>query len=152
MSATRVARDGLYQVTYGTLCAGFVVYGGYVRQCAPVLRRRIDERVERMFELGLVAETERLSKQGLESNPVAMQALGYRQVLEHLRGVRSLQDTVQLVKIRTRQFAKRQMTWFKRQLPMDWIGIDDETGAGLVADQIERTFAGDSHAQIAKGK
>jgi tRNA dimethylallyltransferase len=88
------------------------------------LRRRIDLRVEAMFRSGLVAETEALLKRGLAQNPTALQALGYRQVVEHLQGVRNLPQTIELVKIRTRQFAKRQMTWFRRQLPVKWIHLE----------------------------
>lgn len=84
------------------------------------LRARIDARVEEMFRRGLVAETERLLAGGLAQNRTALQALGYRQVVEHLRGARSLPETIALVKVRTRQFAKRQMTWFRRQLPVVW--------------------------------
>ena len=88
------------------------------------LRQRIDRRVEEMFRQGLVAETEHLLKCGLGENQNAMQALGYRQVIEHLRGQRSLPDTIELVKIRTRQFARRQMTWFRRQLPLNWVRLE----------------------------
>jgi tRNA dimethylallyltransferase len=51
-----------------------------------------------------------------------MQAIGYRQVVEHLRGERGLSETVELVKSRTRQFAKRQMTWFRRHARAQCIG------------------------------
>jgi len=61
--------------------------------------------------------------QGLAENPTAMQALGYRQVVEHLRGQRGLAETVELVKIRTRQFAKRQLTWFRRQMNLEWVTV-----------------------------
>lgn len=74
---------------------------------------RIHARVDEMFALGLVGETRRLLELGLEQNKTAMQAIGYRQVVEHLRGERSLADTVELVKIKTRQYAKRQRTWFR---------------------------------------
>ena len=87
------------------------------------LHSRIDARVDEMFRRGLVAETEQLLKRGLEQNKTAMQAIGYRQVVEHLRGVRSLPETIALVKIRTRQFAKRQMTWFRQQLSLEWIAL-----------------------------
>jgi tRNA dimethylallyltransferase len=50
-----------------------------------------------------------------------MQAIGYRQVVEHLHGERSLAQTIELIKIKTRQFAKRQMTWFRRQMNLNWI-------------------------------
>ena len=76
-----------------------------------------------MFADGLVDETRRLLKHGLEQNKTAMQAIGYRQVVEHLRGERSLPETIELVKIKTRQFAKRQMTWFRRQLDLEWIEL-----------------------------
>ena len=78
------------------------------------LRERIDLRVEEMFRKGLVEETRELLQRGLAENRTAMQAIGYRQVVEHLRGERDLEETVELVKIRTRQFAKRQLTWFRR--------------------------------------
>jgi tRNA dimethylallyltransferase len=87
------------------------------------LRTRIDARVDQMFARGLVAETERLLAHGLARNKTAMQAIGYRQVIEHLRGERSLAETIALVKTRTGQFAKRQMTWFRRQLPVTWVDV-----------------------------
>jgi len=93
------------------------------------LHRRIDARVEQMFQRGLVEETRKLLARGLDQNPIALQALGYRQVAEHLRGVRPLDQTIELVKIRTRQFAKRQMTWFRGQLPLQWVPAEDEERA-----------------------
>ncbi len=68
-----------------------------------------------MFRRGLVEETRALIVSGLETNRNAMQALGYRQVVEHLHGARTLEETVTLVKIRTWQFARRQATWFRKQ-------------------------------------
>jgi tRNA dimethylallyltransferase len=97
------------------------------------LRRRIDARVEAMFAAGLVDETRGLLARGLERNPFAMQAIGYRQVAEHLRGERGLDETVELVKTRTRQFAKRQLTWFRRHGECRWIELRaDETVAETV--------------------
>ena len=77
------------------------------------LRTRIEERVEQMFAKGLVDETRALLP-ALEQNRTASQALGYRQVLDHLRGERDLPDTIALVKSRTWQFARRQQTWFRK--------------------------------------
>ena len=77
------------------------------------LRARIEERVDAMFSAGLVEETCSL-RVALEDNRVAQQALGYRQVIGHLQGEQDLPDTVALVKSRTWQFARRQMTWFRR--------------------------------------
>ena len=75
--------------------------------------RRIDTRVDAMFAAGLVAETCSL-RSALEGNPVAQQALGYRQVIGHLNDEQGLPETVALVKSRTWQFARRQMTWFRK--------------------------------------
>ena len=77
------------------------------------LRARIETRVDAMFAAGLVEETCSL-RAALEGNRVAQQALGYRQVIGHLQGEQGLPDTVALVKSRTWQFARRQMTWFRR--------------------------------------
>ena len=96
------------------------------------LHARINARVDKMFRDGLVAETEKLLKRGLAENKTAMQSLGYRQVVEYLRGERSLEETIELVKIRTRQFAKRQMTWFRRQLELEWIDLSKLTSVEAV--------------------
>jgi tRNA dimethylallyltransferase len=93
------------------------------------LVERLTRRVEEMFARGLVAETESLLARGLEQNQTARQALGYRQVTEHLRGLRNLPETVELVKIRTRQFAKRQLTWFRRQMRLEWISLEGQPAA-----------------------
>ncbi len=100
------------------------------------LRARIDARVDRMFQQGLVDETRRLLERGLRDNRTALQALGYRQVTEHLAGHRTLADTVVSVKVRTWQFARRQMTWFRHQAPARWIHLEagqdlDEVAARL---------------------
>ena len=87
------------------------------------LRARIEARVDAMFAAGLVDETRRLLADGLAGNRNAMQALGYRQVVEHLRGERGLPETVALVKTRTWQFARRQRTWFRRQLEVQAVPL-----------------------------
>lgn len=100
------------------------------------LHARINERVDEMFRRGLVEETRELLSHGLAKNRTAMQAIGYRQVVEHLRRERSLTETIELVKIRTRQFAKRQMTWFRRQLTMTWIDWEAQESGESVAARI----------------
>jgi tRNA dimethylallyltransferase len=100
------------------------------------LHSRIDSRVDEMFARGLVRETEQLLERGLAENRTAMQAIGYRQAVEHLRGERSLVDTVALVKQRTRQLAKRQMTWFRGQFDIEWIDLEPKTGADEAAERL----------------
>ena len=102
------------------------------------LHDRINARVDTMFARGLVEETRRLLEAGFASNRTAMQALGYRQVAEHLRGDRSLAETIELVKLRTRQFAKRQMTWFRRQLRPAWIDVTPQQDAEAAAGEMMR--------------
>lgn len=102
----------------------------------PELDTRINARVDAMFKSGLVNEARNLLERGLENNPTAMQAIGYRQVVEHLRGERSLEETVELVKVRTRQFAKRQITWFRRQTAAVWLEIAKEETVAQVARRV----------------
>ncbi len=105
------------------------------------LRARIHARVEAMFARGLVDETRELLRRGLAQNPTAMQAIGYRQVVEHLRGERDLAETLEEVKVRTRQFARRQLTWFRRQLAPQWIELKPEESPEAVAAHLRRLAA-----------
>ena len=100
------------------------------------LHKRINSRVDAMFRRGLVDETRALVEHGLEQNQTAMQAIGYRQVVEHLRGERNLTETIEQVKIRTRQFAKRQLTWFRRHGNCRWIELTTEEAAESCAEKI----------------
>jgi tRNA dimethylallyltransferase len=126
-SATETKKSGLDGVSPRLI--------GFSREVTD-LRARIDARVDIMFARGLVEETRRLLDQGLGQNKTAMQALGYRQVVEYLRGEHSLPETVEWVKIKTRQFAKRQMTWFKRQLKVEWINLAANDSADEIAGRI----------------
>lgn len=114
-----------------------VLFG--LRRNAGDLRQRIEARVDAMFARGLVTETRLRLDHGLGSNLTARQALGYRQVIEHLRGERNLPETVALVKQKTWQFARRQMTWFRGQLPVEWVdvaaGESAEATAGPLQDR-----------------
>ena len=101
---------------------------------SPDLHARINARVDEMFAAGLVEETRELLKHGLQQNKTAMQAIGYRQVAEHLRGERSLPETIELVKIKTRQFAKRQLTWFRKHANAKWIELNpNDSGEAIAA-------------------
>lgn len=101
------------------------------------LRQRMDARVDRMFAQGLVEETRHLLARGLAENRTAMQAIGYRQVVEHLQGERSLPDTIALVKQKTWQFARRQRTWFRHQLAVNWIPANSASNVSTWADAVE---------------
>jgi tRNA dimethylallyltransferase len=102
------------------------------------LRHCINARVDEMFAAGLVDEVKRLRATGLERNRSAAQAIGYRQVIEHLQGERDLAETVALVKTRTWQFARRQMTWFRNQLTVEWLDVALGMDVTECADRIVR--------------
>jgi tRNA dimethylallyltransferase len=106
------------------------------------LRQRIERRVQNMFALGLVAETERLLTRGLEQNRTAMQAIGYRQVAEYLRGERSLEETILRVQRKTWQYAKRQMTWLKHQSQVEWKNLVADESEEAVATEMSKAIAG----------
>lgn len=104
----------------------------------PELNRRIEARVDWMFQNGLVAETAALLARGLEKNRTAMQAIGYRQVVEHLRGERDLPATAALVKQKTRQYAKRQVTWFRHKLILQRIEAGQRPVSAIADDILRR--------------
>ncbi|PHX93271.1 MAG: tRNA (adenosine(37)-N6)-dimethylallyltransferase MiaA [Pedosphaera sp.] len=97
------------------------------------LRARIEARVDAMFAAGLVEETRALLALGLQQNRNAMQALGYRQVVAHLAGEGGLAETIALVKTKTWQFARRQGTWFRSQLPVERVPLAADADATSVA-------------------
>jgi tRNA dimethylallyltransferase len=102
------------------------------------LRNRINRRVDAMFASGLVVETRALLSRGLADNRTALQALGYRQVYEHLHGGPPLEQTIEQVKIKTRQFAKRQMAWFRHQMKIEWIEARPDASPADLAAEIAR--------------
>ena len=91
------------------------------------LYRRIDQRVDRMMEQGLLEEVKRLKERGCTSNMVSMKGLGYKELLDYLNGMNSLEEAVRIIKRDTRHFAKRQLTWFKREKEVNWIELDGKT-------------------------
>jgi tRNA dimethylallyltransferase len=85
-----------------------------------ILVARIDRRAESFFASGLVEEVRRLLASGVPATANSLKALGYREVLAHLHGELDLPATVALVKRNTRRYAKRQMTWFRREPGVVW--------------------------------
>ncbi|HLL70883.1 MAG TPA: tRNA (adenosine(37)-N6)-dimethylallyltransferase MiaA [Pyrinomonadaceae bacterium] len=85
------------------------------------LYARINSRAARHFEAGLVEEVRRLLDAGVPAASNALGAHGYRRVVEHLRGERTLQSAVEQTKLDVRHYAKRQLTWFRREAGVEWI-------------------------------
>lgn len=86
-----------------------------------LLCERIYKRVDNMFKIGLVDETKNILSIGVDKNSNAMQAIGYKQVIAYINGEITLQEAVEKVKTATRQYAKRQRCWFKRNKDVFWI-------------------------------
>lgn len=82
---------------------------------------RIDERVDRMMESGLVEEVRALQAMGCTRDMVSMQGLGYKEILDYLNGELTLDEAVYILKRDTRHFAKRQLTWFRRERDVRWL-------------------------------
>ena len=80
-----------------------------------VMYERIDKRVDKMIEAGLEDEVRSLLEKGTDPESVSMQAIGYKEMIPYIKGEYSLEEAVYQIKIRTRHFAKRQVTWYKRE-------------------------------------
>lgn len=100
------------------------------------LYRRIEERVDKMMDQGLLAEVEGLLQQGVPADAKSMQSLGYRQLVAHLQRKLTLEDAVSLIKRDTRRFAKRQLTWFRREQEITWLDCSNFNGVASVAENI----------------
>lgn len=85
------------------------------------LYERIDRRVDQMLKEGLIDEVRCLKGMGFTRDMVSMQGLGYKEILAYLEGIYTLEEAVYILKRDTRHFAKRQLTWFKRERDVDWI-------------------------------
>jgi tRNA dimethylallyltransferase len=101
-----------------------------------VLAQRIEQRVHVMIERGLRDEVEQLLVAGL--SPTAMQALGYKEMVDHLSGQMSLEEVVETIVLRTRQFAVRQERWFRRDPRITWFDIENDPVAEVAPFIIER--------------
>ncbi len=102
-----------------------------------VLNARINARVDRMFEEGLVDEVETLLDRGLHDALTAKQAIGYKEVVAALEGQCSLQQASDDIKQATRRYAKRQRTWFRKDDRITWIRADSTDASSLAEEALE---------------
>ena len=91
------------------------------------LYERIDRRVEKMMEQGLPEEVEALRKRGLKRENVSMQGLGYKELFGYFEGEYPLEEAVRIIQRDTRHFAKRQLTWFRRERDVIWVDKTEQT-------------------------
>lgn len=107
------------------------------------LYANIDKRVDIMLEQGLLDEVKKLMDMGCERDSVAMQGLGYKEIISYLLGEISLEEALYLIKRDTRHFAKRQLTWFRRERDVIWVekdkfAYDDEKMLQYMIECIEK--------------
>ena len=115
-----------------------------------ILYERIERRIDMMMADGLVEEVQALKNMGCTRNLVSMQGLGYKEILDYLNGECTLEEAIYILKRDTRHFAKRQITWFKRERDVRWLNLpdyDNDTArvtAKIVADAKEKCLIGES--------
>lgn len=107
------------------------------------LYERIDLRVDKMLEDGLIEEVTRLKEMGYTKDMVSMQGLGYKEILDYLDGNLTLDEAVYILKRDTRHFAKRQLTWFRREKEVLWIdkeeyGYDNEAILNKMIEELRK--------------
>jgi tRNA dimethylallyltransferase len=105
---------------------------------------RIEERVDAMLAQGLVSEVEALKAMGCTRDMVSMQGLGYKEILDYLNGDCTLEEAVCLLKRNTRHFAKRQLTWFRREKEVTWV---DKQGFDYDSQRILAYLLDELHAR-----
>lgn len=93
-----------------------------------LLYERIDRRVDQMLDQGLVDEVKKLKEMGCHRGQTSMQGLGYKEILDYLNGACSLEEAVYRLKRDTRHFAKRQLTWFRREKEVRWLNLPEFGG------------------------
>ena len=91
----------------------------------PLLYERIDTRVDEMLKNGLVEEVKKLREMGCHRGMVSMQGLGYKEILDWMDGEYPYKEAVRILKRDTRHFAKRQLTWFRREGEVTWVDKDN---------------------------
>ena len=106
-----------------------------------LLYERINLRVDLMFEQGLVGEVRGLMDQGLGDALTSMQAIGYKEIIDALRGTITMDEARELIKMRSRRYAKRQLSWFKRDDRIVWFDMDEFTIDEVVDDIYRRIEA-----------
>lgn len=126
-NAQQRAREASYRFAYFVL-----------NRDRSVIYDRINQRVEKMFSEGLVKEVEGLLRQGVPADALSMQGLGYKEIIAYLQGKLSLKDAEDLIKKSTRHFAKRQLTWFRREKDVIWLNYEDYSSQDQMIEEMIR--------------
>jgi tRNA dimethylallyltransferase len=106
------------------------------------LYQRIDKRVEAMVELGLVAEVENLISKRYHRHLNALNTVGYKEVFDYIAGIHSYEEMIRLIKRNSRRFAKRQMTWFKKDQRIHWMRVSGDDWLERVTQKVLAALVG----------
>ena len=112
------------------------------------LYARIDARVDEMVAAGLVDEVRSLAAHGLTADSTAGQAIGYKEVLEALSGACALDEAIEQVKLRSRRYAKRQLSWFRHDGRVRWLDLDELDAAGAARLIVDELGEGERHGEV----
>jgi len=107
-----------------------------------ILYSRINERALNMIESGLIKEVEGIIKNHSQENITVLQTVGYKEVIEYLKGNFTRTQMIELIQRNTRRYAKRQMTWFRKQKDIHWFEVKSEKDFSLIKDKIIKKFRG----------
>ena len=129
-----LSTDKAAQLQYDCLAFGLTME----RQA---LYQRIDQRVDQMVEQGLLAEVDALLSKELAANATALQAIGYKEFIAAIQNNLSLETAIEQVKLASRRYAKRQLTWFRRMSYLEWIEIGETTTMDMALVLILRRVA-----------
>lgn len=102
------------------------------------LYSRINKRVDLMLEEGLICEVKKLMDMGYSKDLVSMQGIGYKEIIAYLDGKTGLEETTNILKRNTRRYAKRQLTWFRRDNRIKWIDINEFNSIENISESIIR--------------
>lgn len=100
------------------------------------LYERINMRVDKMIENGLIAEVANLLKMGYTKDLTSMQGIGYKEIIKYLEGELTLEESIELIKKGSRNYAKRQLTWFRRDSRIKWFNLDEYSNLDILVNQI----------------
>ena len=129
-----LSRERAAQLQYDCLAFGLTME----RQA---LYRRIDQRVDQMVGQGLLGEVDSLLSKGLATNATALQAIGYKEFIAATQGDVPLETAIEQVKLASRRYAKRQLTWFRRMPYLEWIELNATATMDMALNLIRRRVA-----------
>ena len=101
-----------------------------------ILYENIDNRVEKMMEDGIIDEVQNILSRAYDKNLNSLNTVGYKEIIQHLQGKISLDRAVELIKRNTRHYAKRQLTWFRKDKRIQWFEVNDYIDFDTVAQEI----------------